>query len=60
MPSIRKTDGYQIQPMTALEFAKAQVVLLEKLEEVTKQRDIAIETKAEIGSRREATAMAKA
>ena len=60
LPSIRKTGGYQLKPMTPLEFAKAQVILLERLEEIEKQRDIAIQTKAEIGSRREATAMASA
>ncbi len=60
LPSIRKTGAYQIKPMTPLEYAKAQVVLLERLEEIEKQRDIALQTKAEIGSRREATAMATA
>lgn len=60
LPSIRKTGGYQIKPMTALEFAKAQVELLERLEETEKQRDLALQTKAEIGSRREASAMATA
>ncbi len=60
LPSVRKSGGYQLKPMTQLEFAKAQVVLLERLEEIERQRDIALQTKAEIGSRREATAMATA
>jgi prophage antirepressor-like protein len=57
LPSIRKTGSYSIKPMTQLELARAQVALLERLEEIEKQRDIAIATKAEIGCRREATAM---
>jgi phage anti-repressor protein len=48
------------RPRTALELAKEQVLLLEDLERTQKELDIAIKTKAEIGSKREATAMATA
>jgi phage anti-repressor protein len=44
-------------PKTALELAREQVLLLEALEETKIQLDAAITTKAEIGHRREATAM---
>lgn len=45
------------KPKSALELAKEQVALLEALEEAQNNLQIAIKTKAEIGSRREATAM---
>ncbi len=57
LPSIRKTGSYSLKPMTPLELARAQVALFEKLEQVELERDIAIQTKAEIGCKREATAM---
>jgi prophage antirepressor-like protein len=57
LPSIRKTGSYSIRPKTALELAREQVVLLEHIDKVERERDCAIATKAEIGSRREATAM---
>jgi prophage antirepressor-like protein len=57
LPSIRKTGSYSIRPKTALELAREQVVLLERIEQVEHECDCAIATKAEIGSRREATAM---
>lgn len=49
-----------VKPKTALELAREQVLLLEALENTQKQLAHAIETKAEIGSRREATSMATA
>lgn len=45
------------KPKTPLELAREQVVLYERLEAQEKALQLAIETKAEIGSKREATAM---
>ena len=45
------------KPKTQLELAREQVALLERLEQIEIERDLAIATKAEIGNRREATAM---
>ena len=45
------------KPKTPLELAREQVALFERLEQIEIERDLAIATKAEIGSRREATAM---
>jgi prophage antirepressor-like protein len=60
IPSIRKTGSYSLKPKSALELAKEQVALLEHLERIERERDDAIRTKAWIGARREATAMATA
>lgn len=60
LPSIRKTGSYSAKQKTALELAREQVLLLESLEATQKQLTHAIATKAEIGSRREATSMATA
>ena len=60
LPSIRKTGSYSLKPKSALELAKEQVALLEHLERIERERDDAIRTKAWIGARREATAMATA
>lgn len=67
MPSIRKTGGYSMAPKTYAEALRALAAEVEMREAVEaqkalaeEQRDEAIRTKAEIGSRREATSMATA
>ncbi|WKJ91364.1 Rha family transcriptional regulator [Methylomonas montana] len=50
-------EAMQSQPKTRLELAREQVALLENIERLEQERNYAIATKAEIGSRREATAM---
>lgn len=60
LPSIRKTNSYSIKHKTPLELAKEQVALYESIEAKEKALQIAIATKAEIDSRREATSMATA
>ncbi len=61
LPSIRKTGSYQVSvPQTFAQALHLAAELEEQKELAITQRDLAIKTKAEIGSRREATAMAKA
>lgn len=67
LPSIRKTGGYSMAPKTYAEALRALAAEVEMREAVEAQkalaeaqRDEAIRTKAEIGSRREATSMATA
>lgn len=50
-------EGNLQKPKTPLELAREQVALYEALEEKEKELQIAIATKAQIGARREATAM---
>ncbi len=67
LPSIRKTGSYSMAPKTYAEALRALAAEVEMREAVEAQkalaeaqRDEAIRTKAEIGSRREATSMATA
>ena len=57
LPSIRKTGAYSIAPKTYVEALRALANEIEQKELAEAQRDEAIRTKAQIGTRREATAM---
>jgi len=62
LPSIRKTGGYQVNavPQTLSEALRLAADLEDQKLLAQSERDEAIRTKAEIGSKREASAMAKA
>ena len=60
LPEIRKTGAYKLLPKNYAEALRALANEVEQKELMQKQRDEAIRTKAWIGSRREATAMATA
>lgn len=63
LPAIRKTGKYDSAPSLPQDYATALRALANEVEQkelAIKQRDEAVRTKAEIGCRREATAMATA
>lgn len=64
LPSIRKTGSYSLAPvpvaLSRLDILKLAMVAEEARIKAEEERDYAIATKAEIGTRREATAMATA